>query len=410
MSFNSLALALIDERLRSRPATDEILAPLIAAARRGKIAFFPCSRATNDLLGLLRRHAPDALANVVACFDRSGEAFAAESVPVYPLAELPRFAPDLEAVVVTANVFYGRELATVAATGAACPLLPVSGIDLELGRLDPERLSREIRAVCDLLVDEKSRVDYLLAWLARLLNDENLTQVFAVATPVVTPEADGAVYYKQYRLDQLPPEIVGELHLDVYTLGEVAVGKGDTVLDVGAFKGDTAVCFADRVGPAGRVYSFEPVGANYAALVRNVRQNGLDAVVHPVNKGCGSSCGRVRIATAPQGSPWAFFSPERGVEEIEVTTIDAFVAETGLARVDFIKFDVEGVERDVLEGACRTIATRRPKLAVSLYHNLVDLTELPLLVNALGDYELSLRCRTSGPWSIFLYAAPREGA
>ena len=400
-------LARIDQLLQARRSLDEIVTMVAAAGRQGKIAFYPCSRCTSDLLGLLRRAAPDAFANVACCFDRSSTAFAAEGVAVRPLEELSLLAPDLAAVIVTGNVFYGRELAMVRElVGPECNLLPVSGIDLELGRFEPEQLLADIRAVLGLLTDETSRRHYLQAWLARLLHDEGLTEQFAVSTPLVVPAADGAVFYRQYRLDNLPAEIVSELYLDVYTSAGVALGEGETALDVGAFKGDTAICFADRVGPAGRVYSFEPVRANFADLVRNVGQNGLETIVHPVNKGCGSACGRIRIATAPTGSPWAFFSPERGVEEIEVTTIDAFMAEEGVERVDFIKFDVEGVERETLLGAARTIAVQQPKLAISLYHNLVDLTELPLLVHSLGKYRLSLRCRAAGPWSIFLYAAP----
>jgi FkbM family methyltransferase len=155
------------------------------------------------------------------------------------------------------------------------------------------------------------------------------------------------------------------------------------------------------------VISFEPVKSNYQDLVHNIRQNGLEHIVLPVNKGCGSASGSIRIATAPQGSPWAFFSPERGVEDIYVTTVDEFVAGEGLERVDFIKLDVEGVEREVIMGAKKTIVGFSPKMAVSLYHNLLDLTDLPLLLNSMADYKLYVRCKMAGPWSIFLYCEPK---
>jgi hypothetical protein len=45
-----------------------------------------------------------------------------------------------------------------------------------------------------------------------------------------------------------------------------------------------------------------------------------------------------------------------------VTTVDRCVATNALARVDFIKCDVEGHERDVFEGAADTLKTHRPTL------------------------------------------------
>jgi FkbM family methyltransferase len=409
MNFVTLALSFIETRVRERPSIDRIVADITAAARRGPIAFFPCNRCSNELLKLLKQSAPEAMANVVGCFDKSAEAIAEAGITVFALSELPRFARTLTSVVVTSNVFYARETQTVTReTGYTGPIVNVSGIDLELGGLEPETLITQIRTVHSLLADERSRATYLLAWLARLLNDEQLTFLFRDDTTQEGYTKGDSAYYKHYRLDHLPEEIVRELYQDAYALKGVVAAAGDTVLDIGAFKGDTAIYFADLVGPRGKVYSFEPVRANFNDLVHNVRQNELESIVTPVNKGCGGAAGRVRIATAQSGSPWAFISEDRGVEDVEITSIDTFVAEQKLAKVDFIKFDVEGLEYDVISGGKNTIAASRPKMAVSLYHNLVDLVSLPLLIDSIAEYDLYIRCRMEGPWSIFLYCAPRS--
>ena len=47
----------------------------------------------------------------------------------------------------------------------------------------------------------------------------------------------------------------------------------DTVLDCGGCWGDTALRFADRVGPAGRVWTFEFLPANLAILKENLALN-----------------------------------------------------------------------------------------------------------------------------------------
>jgi FkbM family methyltransferase len=408
LNFNRFALTLVDDLIVNRLTVKAILEKIIEPASRGRIAFFPCNRCSNDLLKLLKQHEPEIVDNIVGCFDKSADAFAVPGIALYPLDQLPAISPSLAAVIVTSNVFHAREMKEVTRLiGDAVPIVRVSGIELELAGLEPKELMPDIKKVLDLLSDEKSRLVYLLAWLARLLNDENLTQLFADDLERAFTITDGAVSYKSYRLDNLPIDIVRELSVDIYAHKSVVARSGDTVLDIGAFKGDTAVYFADLVGAAGKVFSFEPVKANFNDLVRNVRQNRLDDIVLPVNKACGRTSGNVRIATAPHGSPWAFLSDERGVEDIEVTTVDEFVAVEGLERVDFIKLDVEGVESDAIMGAQKTIAAYRPKMAVSLYHNLVDMTELPLLVNSMAGYNLYIRCKMAGPWSIFLYCNPR---
>ncbi|MBT0666521.1 FkbM family methyltransferase [Geobacter pelophilus] len=408
MKFNRFALALIEDLIDNRPPVTAILDRITEPAAQGKVAFYPCNRCSNDLLKLLKQHAPECLVNIAGCFDQSPDAFTEAGIDLYPLDQLPQVASSLAAIIVTSNVFHARESEAITRlVGPAVPMVKVSGVELELAGLDPKQLIADIRKVLDLLADEKSRAVYLLAWLARLLNDENLTQLFANDQDQNLVLAEGAVSYKGYRLNNLPVDIIRELAVDIYSLGSVAAVGGDTVLDIGAFKGDTAIYFADLVGSSGRVFSFEPVQANFTDLVLNVRQNGLDDIVVPVNKGCGRSPGRLRIATAPQGSPWAFLSEERGVEDIDVTTVDEFVAAEHLERVDFIKLDVEGVELDAIIGAKKTIETFRPKMAVSLYHNLVDLTELPLMLHSMAAYNLYVRCKMAGPWSIFLYCEPR---
>jgi FkbM family methyltransferase len=409
VNFNLLAMSLIEERIRKHPSIEEILGQIIKAAQTGFIAFYPCSRCTNELVKLLQQISPQTLTKVVGVFDNSPNAFAEAGMDVYPLAELNRVQPAPAVLVVAANVFYARETESVTRLiGSETRIINVSGIDLELSGTGREGLTAQIREVVELLADEKSRAVYLLAWLSRLLNDENLTELFADdGADEVSLVNGSATFYKNYRLDNLPPEIVRELDADIYSLKSVAAGSGDTVLDVGAFKGDTAVYFADMVGESGRVFSFEPVKANFIDLVHNVRQNRLENIVVPINKGCGRTSGSRSIATAPQGSPWAFFSEDRGVEHIDVTTIDDFVAGEKLKGVDFIKLDVEGMEREVIIGAEQTIALFRPKMAVSLYHKLLDLTELPLLLNAMASYNMYVRCKMAGPWSIFLYCEPK---
>ena len=57
-----------------------------------------------------------------------------------------------------------------------------------------------------------------------------------------------------------------------------------------------------------------------------------------------------------------------------------------------IKLDVEGCEREALEGARKSITQHKPKLILSAYHRTEDLLELPLLIREMNSgYKLYLR-------------------
>jgi FkbM family methyltransferase len=69
----------------------------------------------------------------------------------------------------------------------------------------------------------------------------------------------------------------------------------------------------------------------------------------------------------------------RGEVVVKVTTIDQLVLDLGLDRVDFIKMDIEGAERQALAGAHATLSRWRPRLEISL-HLPGDSDEIPRLV------------------------------
>jgi hypothetical protein len=81
---------------------------------------------------------------------------------------------------------------------------------------------------------------------------------------------------------------------------------------------------------------------------------------------------------------------------VALTTLDRIVAQLGLTKVDHIKMDIEGAERQALRGAEATIRRFRPQLAVATENLDDDIVVLPALVESLGlGYT-----RTNGPCRI----------
>ena len=60
--------------------------------------------------------------------------------------------------------------------------------------------------------------------------------------------------------------------------------------------------------------------------------------------------------------------------------------------VHFIKFDVEGAEKEAIEGAEGILREKAPALCISAYHRTEDLFAIPLQVKALQPkYKVYLR-------------------
>jgi hypothetical protein len=79
---------------------------------------------------------------------------------------------------------------------------------------------------------------------------------------------------------------------------------------------------------------------------------------------------------------------------VDIITIDSFVKDAGLDRVDFIKIDTEGFEKEIIRGASETIKKFFPIIACSAYHlknDKVDIPKLVLSINPNYKYRLETR-------------------
>jgi FkbM family methyltransferase len=139
------------------------------------------------------------------------------------------------------------------------------------------------------------------------------------------------------------------------------VKSGAPVLfDVGGHVGQYTKAFVERF-PTGRSYVFEPSEPHLAELRKNVA--GL-VQVEILPYGLGSAPGRLPLYKDRQISGLASLSRRRLehygiamnlVETVSIDTIDAFVAERNIARIDLLKIDVEGHELAVLRGAATAL-------------------------------------------------------
>ena len=153
----------------------------------------------------------------------------------------------------------------------------------------------------------------------------------------------------------------------------VTVEPGDIVIDAGSWVGDFAAYASVKVRKfwGGIVYAFEPSKENFKYLEKTAQLNGN---IVPVQKGISNktSSASLSINTFTAASSFTTAqdsdSAAENTETVETVSIDDFVRENNLPRVDFIKSDIEGFERYLLEGAQETLKNFAPKLALCTYH------------------------------------------
>jgi len=145
-----------------------------------------------------------------------------------------------------------------------------------------------------------------------------------------------------------------------------AVTQGAVVYDVGAHVGIYSLLASLRVGPSGKVYSFEPLERNLSYLRRHLMLNNIQNCVILEAAVCN------RVGTRPfSGTAWessmGHLSPD-GEILVPSTTLDSCVyGEKGLRPPGIMKIDVEGAEFEVLEGADRTLTEFHPMIFLEIH-------------------------------------------
>jgi FkbM family methyltransferase len=181
----------------------------------------------------------------------------------------------------------------------------------------------------------------------------------------------------------------------VATLQKLAHPEG-VVFDIGANIGAHTLGLARSIGPAGRVFAFEPADFAFEKLKRNLALNPeLESR---------TSAHQILLAAEPSAklpekiyASWPLLASEpvhpklRGrlltTSNACVDTLDHFCERERLARLDLIKIDVDGHEVPVLMGGAKTLARFQPTLLMEMSPYVQDEQEhgFDALVSLLRD-------------------------
>jgi FkbM family methyltransferase len=154
------------------------------------------------------------------------------------------------------------------------------------------------------------------------------------------------------------------------------VHSGMIILDVGANIGYYTLQAAGRVGPSGHVHAFEPVYDTFTWLRSNILINKFTNIT--ANR-CvvGNRKGEVSIFVADKSdtgrSSLSCMSDFSGkTEVVDSITMDDYLEQRNIAKVDLIKIDVEGSELSVLKGMQQLLSSAyQPYLMIEMDEQLL---------------------------------------
>ena len=156
----------------------------------------------------------------------------------------------------------------------------------------------------------------------------------------------------------------GEEYVIENLISKILKREPEIIFDAGANDGEYAKLLANRFKTA-RIFCFEPVPSNYEKLTLNTA--GLNTI--NILSALGSEIGNIKLYMGDNNKDgkmatsyretldtiFLFTGDVNHVVDSPVTTIDDFCNGT-IAKIDFLKIDVEGHELEVLKGAANMIS------------------------------------------------------
>ncbi len=175
-----------------------------------------------------------------------------------------------------------------------------------------------------------------------------------------------------------------------------------TVIDAGAYNGDTAKEFIEYFPNLERICAVEPDRKTFKRLLKFAEQQTVKIDTYNAAVWSTDGVGNFFESGNRNSTVSATASHQHKDQEIKFITVDTVSSEIS----DLIKYDVEGAELEALMGSDKTILHSKPSLIVSLYHRSKDIFSLPAyLSEKYPDYNLYIRRLFSVPaWEINLLA------
>lgn len=146
------------------------------------------------------------------------------------------------------------------------------------------------------------------------------------------------------------------------------------IVDIGANTGVYSLT-AKAINPLAKVYALEPLKQMFRKLILNNELNKYNIVC--IEKAASDRNGKAiiyetgtdHVAAASLNVETRQYGDLNTETEIEAITLDTFIQENGIGKIDLIKIDVETHEPNVLEGYKQYLSLHRPDFLIEVLND-----------------------------------------
>lgn len=191
--------------------------------------------------------------------------------------------------------------------------------------------------------------------------------------------------------------ILGTIEKGTVNFLKSFIKDGDVVFDIGANIGFYSLLF-ETSGTNTKIYSFEPMPDTFERLKQNVALNSKQKNININNIALVDSDSNLTIYLFKELHHGYSSISSQGRKDaigfdIQGTSLDNYIFKNGISSLDFMKIDVEGAEKKVLEGAKDSISKFKPSVLMEMNfetcrtsgYKCSELTDMLLSFN---DYDL----------------------
>ena len=215
---------------------------------------------------------------------------------------------------------------------------------------------------------------------------------------------DNVIEVNGTKLEVIPDDLGTSLELLLFNIHEPistkivteTLQKGMTCLDVGANIGYYVALESKILGDQGKIIAIEPSPQNFEYLKKNIAMQKAKNIA-AFNFAAGDKNGYINFVSDENESNSGRVIPDSEVDnwpgqvvKLPVKTIDSFLIEIGIDKIDFLRMDVEGYEYHIFQGMKDTIKRSKPIIQIELHKSIMGTETTKKLLEELKNegYEL----------------------
>ncbi len=159
------------------------------------------------------------------------------------------------------------------------------------------------------------------------------------------------------------------------------------LFDIGANIGLHSVAWSKDINNNGKIFAFEPSKNTRKILVKNIEANNKKDIISVIPKAVSNECGTSTFFDSKDNAYSSLKDTKRkpinDEYEIETITLDQFIKENLIEKIDIMKIDVEGFETEVIEGSRESLILLKPDIFVEIYEGVNSNINAELTINKL---------------------------